>query len=347
MRRRIDNMVRMPITRREFNKLSAMAGIAYLGRIQEEPESGNAPVAIVKTVDRQYGIRKAVELIGGIHLGDRDVYLKCNYNSPDPFPATTHPEALRAAVELLREKGARNITLVERSGMGFTRDVVEMLDVPKIIKDMGITFLPLEELGSGEWKKVDIPESHWKDGVEAPNFLIQGGCVVQVCNLKTHRFGGQFSASLKNSIGLIAKYSQKGSTNYMKELHASPYQCLMIAEVNQIYSPELIIMDAVQSFISGGPESGETADSGIIAASRDRVALDAAGLAILRYFGAGKHMNWMSIFEQEQIKRAVELGLGAQSSKDIRLIAGDEAGSALTAKLKDLLEEVPSSSDDE
>jgi hypothetical protein len=85
----------MPITRREFNRLSAMAGIACLGRVQDAPENAKSSVAIVKTVDRQNGIRKAVELLGEMSFeGKEEVYLKCNYGSPDPFPATTHPKAL-------------------------------------------------------------------------------------------------------------------------------------------------------------------------------------------------------------------------------------------------------------
>jgi uncharacterized protein (DUF362 family) len=229
--------------------------------------------------------------------------------------------------------------------MGLTREVLEKLDVMALIRDLDITLLPLEDLKSDEWQKMDIPGSHWKNGIEAPNFLIQKSCVVQVCNLKTHRFGGHFSASLKNSIGLIAKYSKNNTVNYMKDLHSSPDQRLMIAEVNQIYTPELVIMDAVQSFINGGPESGELADSEIIAASRDRVALDATGLAILRHFDNGRRLSRESIFKQEQIKRAVELGLGARSEKEILLITDDEASGAFATRLTDLLSETSSSTD--
>jgi uncharacterized protein (DUF362 family) len=327
----------MRITRREFNRLSAMAGLAFVEGIQDGEGTKKVPVAIVKTTNRQSGISKAVELLGGANIKGKNIYLKCSYNSSDTYPATTHPDALSAAVKLLNANGARKITLVERSGMGSTREVMEKLGALKLSRDLDIAFLPLEELRSEEWQKVDLPESHWKNGVEAPNFLIQKGCVVQVCNLKTHRFGGQFSASLKNSIGLIAKYSSTASSNYMKELHSSPHQRLMIAEVNRIYSPELVIMDAVQCFISGGPESGELADSGIIAASRDRVALDATGLAILRYFSSRRVLHKDPIFEQEQIKRAAELGLGARSAKEISLVTADDASHTLAAILKNML----------
>jgi uncharacterized protein (DUF362 family) len=333
----------MHITRRNFNRLSAMAGIAYLGRIQGAAEDLRAPVAIVKTADRKAGIRKAVELLGETSFDGKEVYLKCNYNSPDPYPATTHPEALGAAVRLLKAKGSRRIILTERSGMGVTREVLELLGALELIRQLKITFLPLEELAAEEWQRVDIPGSHWENGIEVPDFLLQKTCVVQVCNLKTHRFGGQFSASLKNSLGLIAKYSARDSQrNYMQELHASQDQCQMIAEANQVYSPTLAIMDAVQVFIKGGPESGELADSGVIAASWDRVALDAVGLALLRHHGAGPPLNRGAIFDQEQIKRAAELGLGVRSAKGIDLLTDDGESRILALRLDALLEETAS-----
>ena len=256
--------------------------------------------------------------------------------------ATTHPESLAAAVKLLKAKGSREITLVERSGMGLTRNVMENLGALEQARALEIFFQPLEDLAVNQWEKIELPDSHWKNGIEAPRFLSRESCVVQVCNLRTHRFGGEFSAALKNSIGLIAKHSTvKTQQNYMEELHASPHQCQMIAEVNRIYEPQLIIMDAVQTFIDGGPESGQIADSGIIAASRDRVALDATGIAILRHFGAGFPIDRGSVFDQKQIKRAVELGLGVQTPRQIWFIADDDESWILSSRLTNLLNDSP------
>ena len=98
-------------------------------------------------------------------------------------------------------------------------------------------------------------------------------------------------------------------------------------------------MDALQIFINGGPESGELAHPGVIAASRDRVALDAVGLAVLRRFGAGPPLDRGAIFDQEQIKRAVELDLGVRSAKGIRLLTDDDQSRALASRLGNLLNE--------
>ena len=156
---------------------------------------------------------------------------------------------------------------------------------------------------------------------KSPGLLNAETCVVQICNLKTHRFGGHFSASLKNSVGLIAKYSsQPPRYNYMTELHASPDQRSMIAEVNQIYAPRLVVMDAIQVFVNGGPERGDLAYPEMMAASRDRVAIDAAGVALLRLHGAGPPLSRGMVFEQEQLTRAIELELGAKSVQEIQFL---------------------------
>ena len=77
----------------------------------------------------------------------------------------------------------------------------------------------------------------------------------------------------------------------------------------------------------------------MIAASRDRVALDAVGIALLRHLGSGYPLNRGSIFNQEQIKRAAELGLGARTAKNIQLLTDDNESRILASKLESLLNE--------
>ena len=313
----------------------------------EIQEEDTVRVAIVKTANREEGVARAIVLLGETDFSGKDVYLKGTYNSPDPFPATTHPDALGAMVRMLRGKGAGRVTLIERSGMGRTRDVMEKLHVLAALEELDVPFRLLDELPANEWRHFELTGSHWPKGIEFPRFLTRDKCVVQLCNLKTHRFGGEFSASLKNSIGLIAKYAESELTetyekrsgrgwNYMKDLHSSPNHGQMIAEANQAYDPELVVMDAVEVFVTGGPERGETAAPEIIAASRDRVALDAVGFAILQYVGA-RISGSAHAFEQAQIRRAAELNLGVNSPEKIRVVSDDNAGRPLAARLEGLL----------
>ena len=72
--------------------------------------------------------------------------------------------------------------------------------------------------------------------------------------------------------------------------------------------------------MNGGPESGELVEPNLMLASRDRVAIDAVGVAILRRYGSTKEVMNGSIFELDQIRRAAELGVGVKSAPHIRLI---------------------------
>ena len=72
-------------------------------------------------------------------------------------------------------------------------------------------------------------------------------------------------------------------------------------------------------------------------AGNDRVAIDAVGVAILRLLGTTPEVSRGSIFEQEQIARAAELGVGVSSVKQIQLITEDAESDTFAKQVKDIL----------
>ncbi len=62
----------------------------------------------------------------------------------------------------------------------------------------------------------------------------------------------------------------------------------------------------------------------LLLASADRVALDAVGVALLRRYGTTPEVARGTIFDQEQIARAVSLGVGLGSAEQIDLVSLDE-----------------------
>ena len=111
----------------------------------------------------------------------------------------------------------------------------------------------------------------------------------------------------------------------------------MIAEINTAYSPDLIVLDGVRAFVDGGPDHGTEVEAGVMLAGTDRVAMDAVGVAILRLLGTTPEVSRGSIFEQEQIARAAELGVGVSSAKQIQLVTGDAKSEAFAVKVRDIL----------
>jgi hypothetical protein len=57
-------------------------------------------------------------------------------------------------------------------------------------------------------------------------------------------------------------------------------------------------------------------------------------VALLRLEGAGGVLAGRSVFEQDQIKRAVEIGLGVQSENEIEIITDDEESRRLGAQIR-------------
>ncbi|TET45015.1 MAG: DUF362 domain-containing protein [Dehalococcoidia bacterium] len=291
-------------------------------------------ISLVRTTDRAEGVRRVVTLLQSNPVVGTAVTLKPNFNSADAAPGSTHNDTLNALILTLQEMGATRVTLAERSGPGdSTRQVMEKKGIFGLAQKLGFNIVNLEELGPEGWVHLHPKHSHWENGFHFPRAYIEAESIVQTCCLKTHAFGGHFTLSLKCSVGMLPRVGYQ----YMRELHTSPYPRQMIAEINTAYSPNLIVLDGVEVFVDGGPATGTRVEAGVILAGSDRVAIDVVGVAILRSLGTTPEVSRGLIFEQDQIARAVELGLGIKSPAQIHLVTDDSESEAFAVKIKDIL----------
>ena len=298
---------------------------------------GTSQVAFVKTRDRAQGVRQAVEMLGLNDVSSKNVFIKPNFNSPDPAPGSTHPDVLRTIVSMLHENGADQITVGDRSGMGDTRYTMEKIGVFQMAEELGFNILIFDDMPAEDWITIQPPKSRWRQGFPFARPCLETEVIIQACCLKTHRFGGHFSMSLKNSVGMVAKRNLVDNYDFMRELHSSPHQRRMIAEINTAYTPHLIVLDGVEAFISGGPDNGGRALSEVVLAGTDRVAIDAVGVALLRYHGCQTEAARGKIFQQDQLKRAVQLGLGVDSPDKIQFLTGDAESAAYATRIQEIL----------
>jgi uncharacterized protein (DUF362 family) len=296
-----------------------------------------ARVAFVKTTDRTAGVNRAIDLLEMASMEGKDLFLKPNFNSADAPPGSTHDDTLSALVRRLQAMRAGRITVGDRSGMGNTRAVMERKDIFRMAGELGFEVVVFDDLDAGGWEMQDIAGSHWQQGFAIARPVLEAQAVVQTCCLKTHRYGGHFTMSLKNSVGLVAKRIPGEGYDYMGELHRSPDQRRMIAEANLAYQPDLIVLDGVEAFVTGGPAQGKKVDAQVVLAGTDRVAIDAVGVALLRHFGTTPAVAEGPIFQQAQIARAVELGLGVSGPNEIELITGDPESAAYAQEIQQVL----------
>jgi uncharacterized protein (DUF362 family) len=244
-------------------------------------------------------------------------------------------------VKKLKTLGAGPMTIGDRSGMGNTQEVMEQKNVFTLGKELGAKVVVFDQLKADDWEHLKATDSHWRQGFAIPKMVRQAGGIVQTCCLKTHRYGGHFTLSLKNSVGLAAKTVPGNDYNFMHELHSSPDQRRMIAEINTAYKPDLIVLDGIQAFVNGGPDQGKLVTSNVILAGTDRVAIDAVGVALLRHFGTTPEVSRGPIFEQEQIARAVQLGIGVSGPRQIELVTGDPESAEYAKKVRAILDGEP------
>lgn len=245
--------------------------------------------------DLKKSILEAMNLIGGfkkfIKPGET-ILLKPNFNTADPYPASSDPEFLKAVIELVYDCKPKIVMIGDSSTVSLnTRKVMEKLkifDLQNMEKPPKIYVF--EEY---EWIKKEIPGAKYLKSVSVSEILDRADKLILLPCLKTHCLT-KFTGSLKLSIGFMKPIERIG-------LHLRKIQ-EKIAELNKIIKPDLIIMDTRKCFINKGPTKGQVKEPGLILASTDRVAIDIEGIKIIQSF-KGNSLKDIDPWELPQIKK--------------------------------------------
>jgi uncharacterized protein (DUF362 family) len=322
--------------RRDFIRVTGLAGGALFfgidgGKVVSETKSS---VAFVKTENRKDGMKSLMKSLKTNPVKGKEVLIKPNFNTADRFPGSTHNDTLTALVEEIWEMGAKSISLGERSYPP-TQEVMEEKGILPLLKKRNVKVINFDHLNEKGWVLFEPKKSHWTKGFRIARPILDTECLVSTCCLKTHQYGGVFTMALKLHVGVVP--TSRHGYEYMRELHSSPHQRKMIAEINQPFKPALVILDGMEAFVDGGPMTGKRVQANMLLASDDRVAIDAVGVAILKYLGSNDAIMKKKIFEHEQIARAVELGLGASSPDGIDLFAADEKSREDQNRIREIL----------
>ena len=278
-------------------------------------------VALVKTDNRKNGVKTSLKVLNINPVKGKNVLIKPNFNTADTPPGSTHNDTLIALVEEIWAMGAKSVSLGERSYPP-THEVMEKKGILPILKKLNVKVIDFDDLEEKDWVLFKPKKSHWPNGFRIARPILDTECLISTGCLKTHQYGGIFTLSLKLHVGVVP--TSRHGYDYMKELHGSPHQRKMIAEINEPFKPALVILDGMDVFVDGGPMTGRRERGEVFLASTDRVAIDAVGIAVLKSLGSNESIMKPKIFDQEQIERAAELGLGASSPSEIDLVPADK-----------------------
>jgi len=291
-------------------------------------------VAFVKTEDRGKGVKSSIATLGLNPVKNKEVLIKPNFNTADPTPGSTHNDTLMALVDEIWNLGAKSISLGERSYPP-TQEVMDKKGIVPLLKQKDVHIINFDDLENKDWVEFNPKNSHWKNGFRIARPVLETECLISTCCLKTHQFGGVFTLSLKLHVGVVPTF--RHGYQYMGELHQSPHQQEMIAEINQPFSPAIIVLDGIDAFTDGGPATGKREKGNIFLASTDRVAIDAVGVAVLKNIGSNDAIMQRKIFDQRQIARASELGIGVSSPSKIEIISADQNSMKFSAEVTQTL----------
>lgn len=225
-----------------------------------------------------------------LRRGDR-VLLKLVCNSPNPYPATTHPVAVTVMADLLRERGA-TVYAGDQSGVQFvhhtrqsqrgsTRANFKNNGLEPAAQRGNANVACFEEAGYDAYFAAEPPAgSHFKHEIFLPKLVREVEHIIYLPRVSKHVLAGS-TLGLKGAVGWLREDSRL-------ELHRDGAtfleKCADINGCREIRERlRLVLSVGTHVQTSFGPDSGHVAtpDVGLVIASESLVDHDLASCAYL------------------------------------------------------------------
>lgn len=279
-------------------------------------------VGIVHGTNVEDMVRESISLIGdldSVNVKGKRVLVKPNVVTANPSPVTTNPQVVRAVVKLMYEGGASEVVVGDSSAFIAlpTRDNMRRTGVEAAARETGAEVAYFEE---EDWVRIRPTNTKYIKEFQVSKRAYEADVLVSVPVIKTHRYA-TYTIALKNTLGIIHpqdRPSVHGSGNWEE----------VVAEINVAVQPSLIIVDGTKSMVAGGPLSGIAAETNMILATKDLIAADVIGLGVIKSFGKWDRVSERPVWDQKQVRRAVELGLGVGKGDELEIRAKELAPDA-------------------
>ncbi len=303
--------------------LARMAGLGVGMASAGSLESAGAPGALVGAArgpTMAAATRTAVQLAGGLDFiqAGQTVLVKPNICCPRPHPATTSPEVLSTVLELVRARAPGRLIVGDQTFyVQSTVANVRRAGLEAAVRSHGAEFVAFDDLPRRHLRPAEA--RHWPDGYQVPAILDQVHHLLNLACVKTHVLA-RYTMAMKNAIGVIDADSRRYYHRIRVEQGYDAFAAL-IAEMSLAIRPSLHILDGTAAFVTGGPADGRVVHPRLVIASRDLLATDVTGLAVLRYHGTDAIIQDHSPWAQPTIRQGVALGLGATGPNEVDIRA--------------------------
>jgi len=243
----------------------------------------------------------------------------------------THPEVVRALIELLRDAGAKDIFIVEAA---YEDESWPHYGFTDVAKSTGATIVDLTH------------EAPYKDFATTPvsgpgspfiydkfifNPILQDvDAFISVPKMKCHNVCG-VTQSMKNLIGLVPYrfYVVNGSDTYRSGFHGSSDEIMhrlprVIMDLNRARRVNLSLIDAVMTGEGGeGPwitGQFQQVKAGFLLAGKDPVATDAVATATMGFDPTIEYPTSPFLHADNHLNIAHSLGLGTNVLSEIKVV---------------------------
>ena len=272
--------------RRTF--LTGMGGLAaagMAGRLAADwHELGwRSPVVIVRAAS--YRVDLAATIRGGlIELGvgparirGKSILLKPNLVEPDADAPqiNTHPAVVRAAAEVFRGWGAREVFVAE--GPGHCRDaqlVLEQSGMETVLTESRLEFVDLNHddvvLMPNRFRRTSLPH------LALPATLRRADLIVSIPKMKTHHWAG-VTLSMKNLFGVLPGIYYGWPKNVLH--HAGIGRSIL--DITAAVKPHLAIVDGIIGMEGDGPIMGTPKHAGVLVMGTNLPAVDATATRLM------------------------------------------------------------------
>ena len=241
-----------------------------------------------------HGMRRLLSPLGGmgafVKPGEK-VLLKPNMLSakrPDEA-VTTHPEVVRAVIELVLEAGG--IPLVGDSpGVGGLARVAEKSGLAAVVRETGASLVAFED-------PMDVPGKGLFRRIAVARPYLEADRVINLPKLKTHGMM-TMTCAVKNLFGAVV--GTEKAAWHLKAGEDRDLFARMLLEICFLRKPDLNIVDAIVAMEGDGPGSGDPREVGLMLAGVNPVSVDVVAGELLGIPG-----NLLYV-EQEALKMGID-----------------------------------------
>lgn len=252
-------------------------------------------------------VHQSLSLLGGIGKfvkTKQKVLLKPNMLSArtPERGVTTHPHVLEAVVREVQSVGGE--VFIGDSPSGALKGVKrcwENTGFRQVAEDTGSRLVNFEAGGTIQ-KEINGNRYH------LTRTVFESDVVINLPKFKTHGFT-LYTGAIKNLFGTLPGFQK---AIFHKTFPHPEHFSKVLVDIYGLVKPALTVMDAIVGMEGNGPATGKIRGTGLIMASPDGVALDAAAAAIMGFKDG----------EVDATRIAGERGLGQSDLKSIE-IAGE------------------------